>query len=304
MSTNSLQSQLSLFDTESLLSLAGAIDAPSCRIIHGDSRSVLRTLPDGSFACCVTSPPYWSLRDYGVEKQIGAEDDVPDYVEDLCRVFDEVYRVLRPDGTLWLNIGDSYTSGGRNRRAPDRKNGAREMGYRPQTPPGLKPKDLIGVPWRIAFALQSRGWYLRSDIIWYKPNCQPESVRDRPTQAHEYIFLLSKSEQYLYNYEAIREPTEDGRASRNMRSVWSVNTAPFPMAHFATFPPDLIEPCILGGTNVGDRVLDPFFGAGTVGLVSRRIGRGFLGIEIKQEYAEMAAERLGWDLRRIEAFND
>ena len=271
-----------------------------CRIIVGHAPDILRTFPPDSVQCCVTSPPYWSLRDYEVPHQIGAEQHLEEYLHRLCEVFDAVYRVLRPDGTLWLNIGDSYTSGGRNRRAPDKKNGAREMSYRPQTPPGLKPKDLIGVPWRVAFALQSRGWYLRSDIIWYKPNCQPESVRDRPTQAHEYLFLLSKSEQYYYDFQAIRESTEDGFGYRNKRTVWAVNTAPFPKAHFATFPPELIEPCILAGARRGDTILDPFFGAGTVGLVARQTGRAFCGIELKAEYAAMAAERLGWSEERIE----
>src|SRR5579862_3634357 len=153
------------------------------RIVVGDTRQVLHTLPGNAFRTCITSPPYWGLRDYDVERQIGSEEDVADYVSSLRDVFDEVRRVLCPDGTLWLNLGDSYTSGNRKWRAPDKKNGARAMDYRPPTPTGLKPKDLIGVPWRVAFALQESGWYLRSDIIWHKPNCQPESVRDRPTQA-------------------------------------------------------------------------------------------------------------------------
>jgi DNA modification methylase len=174
------------------------------------------------------------------------------------------------------------------------------MTYRPPTPAGLKPKDLIGVPWRVAFELQARGWYLRSDIIWYKPNCQPESVRDRPTQSHEYLFLLTKSLNYYYDHEAIREPREDGKGSRNKRSVWLVNTVAFPLAHFATFPPDLIEPAILAGSAPGDLVLDPFFGAGTVGCVSNKLGRRFTGIELKREYAEMAAARLGWRVSRLE----
>jgi site-specific DNA-methyltransferase (adenine-specific)/site-specific DNA-methyltransferase (cytosine-N4-specific) len=248
----------------------------------------------------VTSPPYWGLRDYGVTHQIGAEEDVDDYVTNLADVFEEVRRVLQPDGTLWLNLGDSYTSGGRTWRAPDKKNGARAMHYRAPTPSGLKPKDLIGVPWRVAFALQANGWYLRSDIIWYKPNCQPESVRDRPTQAHEYLFLLTKSLQYHYDYDAAREVRDDGRGWRNRRSVWAVNTVAFPMAHFATFPPELVAPCILAGSAAGDTVLDPFFGTGTVGLVARAHSRAFVGIELKSEYALMAAERLGWEESRLE----
>jgi site-specific DNA-methyltransferase (cytosine-N4-specific) len=274
------------------------------RIIVGDAVEVLRSQPSGFFQCCVTSPPYWGLRDYGDDDQIGAEAHIEQYVSRLVAIFSEVRRVLRSDGTLWLNVGDSYTSGNRTWRAPDKKNGAREMHYRPQTPDGLKPKDLIGVPWRIAFALQSAGWYLRSDIIWYKPNCQPESVRDRPTQAHEYIFLLTKSQDYYYDYDSVREYTDGGRGLRNRRSVWAVNTAPFPLAHFATFPPELIEPCILAGSRAGDFVLDPFFGAGTTGLVAQKINRPFTGIELKREYAEMAAARIGWTLDRIESTVD
>src|SRR5439155_7738067 len=177
---------------------------------------------DRMFRCCVTSPPYWGLRDYGIPHQIGAEKTIEEYVANLTEIFQQVKRVLRDDGTLWLNIGDSYTSGNRTWRDADKKNPARGMSYRAPTPAGLKPKDLIGVPWRVAFALQADGWYLRSDIVWYKPNCQPESVKDRPTRAHEYVFLLSKSLDYHYNYEAVREYREDGRGFRNRRSVWAV----------------------------------------------------------------------------------
>jgi len=270
------------------------------RLLVGDALPALRAVPDGCARCCVTSPPYWGLRDYAVPGQIGAEEDVGEYVRHLCALFAEVRRVLAPDGTLWLNLGDSYTSGGRTWRAPDRKNGGRAMSYRPPTPAGLKPKDLIGIPWRVAFALQEQGWYLRSDIVWHKGNCQPESVRDRPTQAHEYLFLLSRSERYYYDHEAVREPREDGRGWRNRRSVWTVDTVPFPGAHFAAFPPALVEPAILAGSAPGDLVLDPFFGTGTVGEVARKHGREFLGIELKREYAEMAASRLGWDPARLE----
>ena len=170
-----------------------------CKIIIGDALSILDAYSGEAFRCCVTSPPYWGLRDYGVHSQIGGEMDLDDYVRNLVDVFGEVRRVLLDDGTLWLNLGDSYTSGNRTWRDSDRKNPARAMKYRPPTPEGLKPKDLVGVPWRVAFALQEDGWYLRADIIWHKPNCQPESVRDRPTGAHEYIFLLSKSERYYYD---------------------------------------------------------------------------------------------------------
>lgn len=259
----------------------------------GDAITVLRTLPDESVQSCVTSPPYWGLRDYGIDRQlqVGAEESLADYLAHLVSVFSEVARVLRSDGTLWLNLGDSYTSGNRGWRAPDRKNPARSMDYRPPTPAGLKPKDLIGVPWRVAFALQAAGWFLRSDIIWHKPNAQPESVRDRPTQAHEYLFLLSKSEKYRYHDAAVMENSADGKGLRKRRSVWSVPTQPFPEAHFATFPEALVEPCILAATERGDSILDPFLGAGTVGVVAARLGRDCIGIELNPSYAELALRR-------------
>ena len=267
-----------------------------CNVVAGDALTILRTYPPGVFRCCVTSPPYWGLRDYGIPGQIGAESELDDYIDNLAAVFREVRRVLTDDGTLWLNIGDSYTSGNRTWRDNDKKNPARAMAYRPPTPPGLKAKDLIGVPWRLAFRLQSDGWYLRSDIIWHKPNCQPESVRDRPTRAHEYIFLFSREEKYYYDHQAVKETTTNShRARRNRRTVWSVNTDPFPDAHFATFPEPLIEPCILAGTAAGDAVIDPFFGSGTVGVVCQRLKRRFFGIELKEEYAAMARRRLGWE---------
>ncbi len=264
-------------------------------IIVGDARTALSRFPDGYFRCCVTSPPYWGLRDYGVEGQIGAEESLAEYLDHLRAVFSEVHRVLSDDGTLWLNLGDSYTSGNRKWRDTDKKNPARAMDYRPPTPPGLKPKDLVGVPWRVAFALQADGWFLRSDIIWYKPNCQPESVRDRPTQAHEYLFLLSKSADYYYDYEAVREPAQNGNSHRNRRSVWIVNTTASPSPHFATFPPELIRPCVMAGSAAGDIVLDPFFGSGTVGEVCVGLSREFVGIELNPEYAAMAYGRLGWE---------
>ncbi|NJL28657.1 MAG: site-specific DNA-methyltransferase [Thermoanaerobaculia bacterium] len=256
-------------------------------ILTGDSTQILPRLPDGFFQCCVTSPPYWGLRDYGNESQIGAEEEPDDYVARLAEVFEEVRRVLRDDGTLWLNIGDSYTSGNRAYRAPDRKNPVRAMAYRAKTPRGLKPKDLVGVPWRVAFALQAAGWYLRSDIIWEKPNCMPESVKDRPTRSHEYIFLFSKSVRYKYLSNNVLELN-----GRNRRTVWSIPTEPFTGAHFATFPPPLVEPCILAGTTPGEWVLDPFFGSGTVGVVCEQQARNYVGIELNQEYAELAADRI------------
>lgn len=260
----------------------------SCLIL-GDSHEVLRGLPDGVAQTVVTSPPYWSLRDYGIDGQIGLEDSVYSFVDRLAGLFDEVQRVLRHDGTLWLNIGDSYTSGGRTWRAPDKKNVARAMGTRPATPEGLKPKDLIGVPWRLAFALQERGWYLRSEIIWNKPNAQPESVRDRPTRSHETVFLFSKSERYKYDVDAMKGPND-----RRLRTVWDVKTQIFREAsgHFATFPPGLVEPCVLLGSEPDDLVLDPFLGSGTTALVAGRLHRRFAGAELNPEYMEMARSRL------------
>ncbi len=261
----------------------------------GDASRVLRDLPERQYRCCVTSPPYWGLRDYGVPGQIGAEESIDEFVVRLVAVFREVRRVLTDDGTLWLNIGDSYTSGNRRWRDTDKKNPARAMSYRPPTPEGLKPKDLIGVPWRVAMALQADGWYLRSDIIWHKPNCQPESVKDRPTRSHEYVFLFSKSEDYHYDHSAIQEPTDDARGVRNRRSVWSISTEAFPEAHFATFPRALVRPCVLAGSAPGDKVIDPFFGSGTVGVECRSLRRSFCGIELNPEYASIAMRRLGWE---------
>lgn len=267
-----------------------------CEIVIGDALRVLRELRSNICRCCITSPPYWGLRDYGIslDNQIGAESKLNDYIKNLTDIFSEIYRILTPDGTLWLNIGDSYTSGNRTWRDTDKKNPARGMAYRPPTPEGLKPKDLIGVPWRIAFALQEAGWYLRSDIIWYKPNCQPESVKDRPTRAHEYVFLFSKSEKYFYNYEAIKEQTDSNESLRNRRTVWSISTEAFHGAHFATFPPKLVELCLIAGSEPGDIVIDPFFGSGTVGEVCIKHDRKFIGIEIKEEYADIAKKRLKW----------
>jgi site-specific DNA-methyltransferase (adenine-specific)/site-specific DNA-methyltransferase (cytosine-N4-specific) len=265
-----------------------------CEIIVGDARAVLGAMKSGIFRCCVTSPPYWGLRDYDIHGQIGAEDRLEHYLRQLVEVFREVRRTLADDGTLWLNIGDSYTSGNRRWRATDKKNPARAMTYRPPTPEGLKSKDLIGIPWRLAFALQNDGWYLRSDIIWNKPNAQPESVKDRPTRSHEYMFLFSKDEKYYYDREAIFESANGNGRTRNRRTVWNVNTESYPGAHFATFPTTLVEPCILAGSETGDRILDPFFGSGTVGEACTIQRRRFVGIELKPEYAELAEERLGW----------
>lgn len=262
------------------------------RIIQGDSRQALAEIPDSTFQTCITSPPYWGLRDYGYDGQIGAESDPSDYIEDLVNIFREVRRTLTDDGTLWLNIGDSYTSGNRKWRDNDKKNPARAMSYRPPTPEGLKPKDLIGIPWRLALALQQDGWYLRSDIIWNKPNCQPESVKDRPTRSHEYVFLMSKSPRYYYNTEAVKEPSMNGGKSKNRRTVFNINTNGFQGAHFAVFPPELVRLCMLAGTKAGSTVLDPFFGSGTVGVVCREEHRKCVGIELNPDYVDIAVERL------------
>jgi site-specific DNA-methyltransferase (cytosine-N4-specific) len=263
----------------------------SLTLLVGDCRDRLGELDADSVQSCVTSPPYFGLRDYGVSGQIGAEMALDAYLNHLCDVFEAVRRVLRPDGTLWLNLGDSYTSGGRTWRDADKKNAARGMSYRPPTPAGLKPKDLIGVPWRLAFRLQEMGWYLRTDIVWHKPNCQPESVRDRPTRAHEFLFLLTLNERYYYDHAAARETSPTTGKPRNRRTVWNVNTEPYPEAHFAVFPASLVRPCILAGSRPGDTILDPFFGSGTVGEVCRELGRDCIGIELNPDYAEIARRR-------------
>jgi DNA modification methylase len=294
----------------------------------GDTLAILRSAPDACVQTVVTSPPYWGLRDYGQEAQIGLEPTPEDYVERIVEVFREVRRVLRDDGTVWLNLGDSYSAQPGQRKSTDKagekqqtKRGSTEVGS--HAVPGLKPKDLVGIPWRVAFALQADGWYLRSDIVWAKPNPMPESVTDRPTKAHEYVFLLSKSARYFYDAGAVKEQgtnrppgnashkhttayaegdefsrTKGGlldigaREQRNLRTVWNIATKPFPGAHFATFPQQLVEPCVKAGSAEGDVILDPFAGSGTVGVVALRLGRRFIGIELNPEYAEMAEQRI------------
>lgn len=263
-------------------------------IFEGDALATLERLPSESCQCIVTSPPYWGLRDYDIEQQVGLEATLPQFINSLRTIFREARRVLRDDGVLWVNIGDGYTSGNRRWRAPDKKNPARAMNVRPDTPEGLKPKDLHGIPWRLAFALQDDGWYLRADIIWNKPNAMPESVKDRPTRSHEYLFMFSKCEKYYYDHVAVRE--ENGR---NMRSVWNFNTKGFAGAHFATFPPKLVEPCIRASTRPGDYVLDPFFGSGTVGIVAQELDRQYIGIELNPSYVAIAAQRLRDGEKRV-----
>ena len=260
-------------------------------VINGDTREIIKNIPDNLFQCVITSPPYWGVRDYGVENQIGAEKSLDEYINTLVKIFSEIRRILKPDGTFWLNIGNTYTSGGRKWRQEDTKNKGRAMSYRPPTPPGLKKKDLIGVAWMLALACQQDGWYLRNDIIWQKPNCQPESVKDRFTVAHEYLFLFSKSEKYYFNQEAIKEPFTNGSGLKNKRTVWSINTEPFSDAHFAVFPKALIKPCILAGSREGDLVFDPFYGAGTVGLVANEFNRRCVGVELNKKYLEIAQKR-------------
>ena len=322
------------------------------KLYCGDSLEILKTLPDESVHCCVTSPPYWGLRDYGVAGQLGLEKTPEEYVEKVVAIFREVRRALRKDATCWINLGDSYAAGGNGghskgetfhghaQRAGDR------TGTPKKPPPGLKPKDMVGIPWRVAFALQADGWWLRSDIIWAKPNPMPESVTDRPTKAHEYVFLLSKSARYFFDQEAVKEPYQYGRdhhrnadippdshvpgspihtglrrsgnkfrkigdqrgrpdshiggsvpweedeGGRNLRTVWTINTEPFPEAHFATFPQRLVEPCIKASCPRGGIVLDSFMGSGTTGVVAVKLERDFIGIELNPDYYRMAERRI------------
>lgn len=296
------------------------------RLLLGDALEQLRTLPSESVHTCVTSPPYYNLRDYGIAGQIGNEPSVEEYLQKLVRVFREVRRVLREDGTLWVNMGDSYAT--RSGKQPP-TNTRNSYGHtEKRTPQGYKYKDLIGVPWQLAFALREDGWYLRQDIVWYKTNAMPESVKDRCTKSHEYIFLLSKSERYYFNAAAIREPVtsikgnartfrgggtyvggqsysnsacverkshgncENQAGYRNKRDVWPVSTTGFRGAHFAVFPEKLIEPCVVAGCPESGIVLDPFMGSGTTGVVAKRLGREFIGIDLNSEYVEISANRI------------
>lgn len=256
-------------------------------LLVGDAAAMLDAVPSGSVQTVVTSPPYWSLRDYQAAGQIGREEPLPDFLKSLIVIFDKIRRTLSDTGTVWVNIGDSYTSGNRDRRAPDKKNPARAMAMRPKTPEGLKPKDLIGVPWRFALAMQEAGWYLRSDIIWYKPNTQPESVRDRPTRSHEHVFLFTKSEHYYYNVDAVKGPN-----GRRLRDVWDLNTLGYHGAHFATYPDELVQRCLLIGSEPDQYVLDPFLGSGTTGAVAHKLGRFFIGCEVNEQYVPLIRKRV------------
>jgi DNA modification methylase len=294
-------------------------------IYQGDCIETMKSWPDACVQTCITSPPYYGLRDYGHDGQIGLEETPEAFVQKLVEVFREVRRVLKDDGTLWLNLGDSYagnnsqaSNNGRAGFGNERERIVNRMGV------GLKTKDLIGIPWMVAFALRADGWYLRQDIIWHKPNPMPESVTDRCTKAHEYIFLLSKSSKYYFDNEAIKEDAINAGAivsnnngkngemgkhgatrggflkeggvlvadTRNKRSVWTVTTKPYSGAHFATFPPDLIEPCILAGCPEGGMVLDPFMGSGTTAHTALRAGRKYVGCELNGEYIKLANQRL------------
>lgn len=278
-------------------------------ILCGDAEIRLRELRSESVQTCITSPPYYGLRDYGITGQIGAENTPEEYINKLVDVFREVRRVLRPDGTLWVNIGDTYATGTKAKRQQSKNPGvgsnrqeAQNSVGRVGTPKGCKTKDLIGIPWTLAFALRKDGWYLRQDIIWHKQNAMPESVKDRCTKSHEYIFLLSKSDRYYFDAAAISEQAAEKSATsrRNKRDVWTINTGGFRGAHFAVFPEKLVEPCILAGCPEGGTVLDPFTGSGTTGVVAKQTGRNFIGIEINPEYCEMAERRIEGTQQRCE----
>ncbi len=262
-------------------------------LLCGDARAGLALLPDESVQTVLTSPPYWSLRDYEVEDQIGRNDSLEAYLSAILEVFEQIRRVLRPDGTVWLNVGDSYTSGNRRYRAPDRKNSARAMSVRPPTPQGLKPKDLIGVPWRLAFALQDAGWWLRSEVIWHKPNAHPESVGDRPTKAHETLFLLSKQQDYYYDLDAVKGPHD-----RRLRTVWDIPTEPLRRTngsadnHPAMMPMTLARRCLSITSKRNSVVLDPYAGSGTTLLAARELERDWVGVEIKPEFVDLIERRM------------
>lgn len=310
-------------------------------VIHcGDSLEVLKSLPDDFVNCCITSPPYYALRDYGEEKQIGREATPEEYIDRLVSVFHEIKRILTPDGTLWLNIDDTYCGTGSKGEScdpkyPNGRNGQsvslNKKAHR------CKPKDLIGIPWLAALALRSDGWYLRSSIIWQKGNTMPESCKDRPSRCYEYVFLLTKSKKYYYDWQAIAEPIAPTTAARmkgsrgehnkyantvpgqnhaqrinaprrkgaytdemispvrNKRNVWQINTVPYKGGHFATYPPKLVETCLLAGCPENGIVLDPFFGSGTTGMVAKAQSRRYIGIELNPEYCKLAMQRIGGD---------
>lgn len=279
------------------------------KIYQGNAIDVLKNFEDNSIDCCITSPPYYALRDYGVDGQIGLEETPEKYIERLTEVFMEVHRVLKPEGTLWVNIGDSYN--GYKGNASNDNFETEYAGHRNQPArtsrfgleaKNIKAKDLIGIPWMLAFSLRNAGWYLRQDIIWHKPNPMPESVTDRCTKSHEYIFLLSKSSNYYFDYEAIQEGSIDNIGKRNKRDVWSVNVKPCKEAHFATYPEELVDPCILAGCPQGGIVLDPFMGSGTTGIVANKLCRHYVGIELNPDYVKIAERRIGLQKKQLKLF--
>ena len=316
------------------------------QLFYGDSLKRLSGIESESAQCCITSPPYWGLRNYGVDGQLGLEKTPEEYVSKMVEIFREVRRVLRKDGTLWLNLGDSYATHSAKRSGQFGKEikkgfddiSTTDFKSKGAKSIGLKEKDLCGIPWRVAFALQSDVWYLRQDIIWHKPNPMPESVTDRCTKAHEYIFLMSKAARYCYNNKAIAEksvcfssdkrsefgrtPHKSGKSimkesqyaingvgyskdgTRNKRSVWTVPTKPYKEAHFATFPPALILPCILAGTAENQTILDPFMGAGTVASVCEKYNRNWIGIELNKEYCQLTKTRIINETRQLKLFNN
>ncbi|MBN2612913.1 MAG: site-specific DNA-methyltransferase [Bacteroidales bacterium] len=257
------------------------------KILQGDSRDILKDIKSNSVQCIITSPPYWGLRDYHRENQIGLEPLLDEYLSQLEIVFNELYRILKPNGVLFLVIGDGYTSGNRKYRAIDKKNPSRLLAVRPDTPPGLKNKELIGIPWKLAFLLQKNGWYLRNDIIWHKPNAMPESVKDRPYRCHEYIFMFSKLEKYFFDLSKLKDANH-----KLLRSVWAINTSSKSAIHSATFPLELVKYCIYSSTKPKDIVLDPFCGIGTVGIACVETNRGFLGIDINDLYINEAIQNI------------
>ena len=271
-------------------------------ILFGDCKKTLSAFLPKSARMCVTSPPYYGLRNYGgEEKQIGQEQSPEEYIKNLVEVFREVRNVLTDDGTLWLNVGDSYYNyrPGRGQRL-SKQTVSNTKQYLPDVCPrrgnrlrGLKEKDLIGIPWMLAFALRADGWYLRQDIIWHKPNPMPESVRDRCTKSHEYVFLLSKHQNYYFDVNAIKEPT------RRKRSVWNIQNKPYRDAHFAVYPTELIEPCIKAGSEEGDIILDPFMGSGTTATVAKTLGRDYIGCELHEDYGKLIQKRLNERIVRV-----
>jgi len=277
-------------------------------ILYGDCRKILSQFDEKS-RCCITSPPYYGLRDYGGESnQIGQEQSPEEYIQEMVKVFRKVRDCLTDDGTLWLNIGDSYYNYRKDGCIPKQTCASNRQDL-PKTTPrrsnklvGYKDKDLIGIPWMLAFALRADGWYLRQDIIWNKPNPMPESVRDRCSKSHEYIFLLSKSKNYYFNVDAIKEPTNDGTGLKRKKSVWNVKIKPYKEAHFAVYPPELIEPCILAGSEKNDIILDPFMGSGTTAMVAKQLGRYYNGCELNRDYNNLIQKRTGEGIGTLSKF--